>query len=198
MALLGSALCPSTSFCISHPKLKYSRHLQPRKQISNLRVIASSNGSKLMTMLESSTAEKTTFGFKNLTETFWLDVQRAEGRPLTVKLNAPLTIGSSMLENLENVAIRVELSNGCVGWGEASVLPSDTNGYQAMALAKAMEACQFLQRSPPMTLNLVLDQIGGILPGFEFASVSYFFNFLRVSHEFDIRALRKVAREGVQ
>ncbi|KAK4838597.1 hypothetical protein QYF36_014966 [Acer negundo] len=124
-------------------------------------------------MVESSrvsTSERRGFGFKNLTETFWVDVHSAQGGPLNVALNAPLCIGSSNLEKVENVAVRIELSNGCVGWGEVSVLPLVT-GDQAKALEKVLEACHFLKESPPMTLNLVLAEIGGILPGPQFASV---------------------------
>lgn len=117
-----------------------------------------------------STSERTSLGFKNLTETFWVDVQRAEGRELNVALSAPLSLGLTSVENVENVAIRVELSNGCVGWGEVAVVPLVT-GDQTRALVKVREACQFLRRSPPMTLNFVLDEIARILPGNEFASV---------------------------
>ncbi|GMP76824.1 hypothetical protein CsSME_00033337 [Camellia sinensis var. sinensis] len=97
-------------------------------------------------------------------ETFTVDVQRAEGRPLNVPLIAPFTIASSWVEKVENVAIRIELSNGCVGWGEAPILPSVTAEDQPTALAKAAEACGFLRRSPAMTLGSVLGEIGGVLP----------------------------------
>ncbi|KAH9739274.1 Dipeptide epimerase [Citrus sinensis] len=116
------------------------------------------------------TSERTSLGFKNLTETFWVDVQRAEGRELNVALSAPLSLGLSSVENVENVAIRVELSNGCVGWGEVAVVPLVT-GDQTKALVKVREACQFLRQSPPTTLNFALDEIARILPGSEFASV---------------------------
>ncbi|XP_052179310.1 L-Ala-D/L-amino acid epimerase isoform X2 [Diospyros lotus] len=116
-------------------------------------------------------ATTTGFGFKNLMETFTVDVQGAEGRPLDVPLMAPFTIASSRLEKVENVAIRIELRNGCVGWGEAPILPSVTAEDQPVALAKAAEACECLKRSPAMTLGSVLGEIGGILPGHEFASV---------------------------
>ncbi|CAK9159600.1 unnamed protein product [Ilex paraguariensis] len=116
-------------------------------------------------------ATYTSFGFQNLKETFTVDVQRAEGRPLNVPLIAPFTIASSRLEKVENVAIRVELSNGCVGWGEAPVLPFVTAEDQPTALAKAAEACEFLRRSPGMTLGSVLNEIGAVLPGHESASV---------------------------
>ncbi|KAA8542737.1 hypothetical protein F0562_023889 [Nyssa sinensis] len=113
----------------------------------------------------------TSFGFKNLMETFTVNVQRAEGRPLNVPLISPFTIASSRLEKVENVAIRIELSNGCVGWGEAPILPFVTAEDQPTALGKAAEACKFLQRSPAMTLSSVLGEIGGLLAGHEFASV---------------------------
>ncbi|KAF3646542.1 L-Ala-D/L-amino acid epimerase [Capsicum annuum] len=113
----------------------------------------------------------TCFGFKNLMETVTIDVHKAEGRPLNVPLIAPFTIASSRLDKVENVAIRVELSNGCVGWGEAPILPFVTAEDQETALAKAAEACEFLKQSRQMTLNLVLAKIGDVLPGHDFASV---------------------------
>ncbi|XP_040999374.1 L-Ala-D/L-amino acid epimerase isoform X2 [Juglans microcarpa x Juglans regia] len=113
----------------------------------------------------------TSFGLKNLMETFTVDVQRAENRPLNVPLIAPFTISSSRLERVENVAIRIELRNGCVGWGEAPILPFVTVEDQSTAMSKAAEACEFLKRSPAMTMGLLLAEIDGILPGHEFASV---------------------------
>lgn len=104
-------------------------------------------------------------------ETFTVDVQRAEGRSLNVPLIAPFTIASSRLENVENVAIRIELSNGCVGWGEAPILPFVTAEDQSTALVKAAEACEYLRRSPAMTFSSVLGEIDRILPGHDFASV---------------------------
>ncbi|KAG6625339.1 L-Ala-D/L-amino acid epimerase isoform X1 [Carya illinoinensis] len=113
----------------------------------------------------------TSFGLKNLMETFTVDVQRAENRPLNVPLIAPFTISSSRLERVENVAIRIELRNGCAGWGEAPILPFVTAEDQSTAMSKAAEACEFLKRSPAMTMGLLLAEIDGILPGHEFASV---------------------------
>lgn len=110
-------------------------------------------------------------------ETVTIDVHKAEGRPLNVPLIAPFTIASSRLDKVENVAIRVELSNGCVGWGEAPILPFVTAEDQPTALAKAAEACEFLKKSREMTLNVALTKIGEVLPGHEFASVSYISNF---------------------
>ncbi|XP_074312244.1 L-Ala-D/L-amino acid epimerase isoform X2 [Silene latifolia] len=111
------------------------------------------------------------FGFKDFMSTLTVDVHRAERRPLNVGLIAPFTIASSKLDTVQNVGIRLELSNGCVGWGEAPVLPSVTAEDQPTALSKAAEACSFLQSCPPMTLYLALQQIVAILPGHQFASV---------------------------
>lgn len=113
----------------------------------------------------------TGLGFKNLMETFTVDVHRAEGRELNVPLIAPFTIASSRLERVENVAIRIELRNGCVGWGESPILPHVTAEDQTTALAKAAEACLFLKQSSGKTLCLVLDEINAMLPGHSFASV---------------------------
>ncbi|XP_062117031.1 L-Ala-D/L-amino acid epimerase isoform X2 [Humulus lupulus] len=116
-------------------------------------------------------ATPTSFGFKNLLETIMVDVHRAENRPLNVPLIAPFTIATSRLEKVENVAIRIELKNGCVGWGEAPILPFVTAEDQPIAMAKATEACEFLRQCPEMTLSSALGKISGILPGHEFASV---------------------------
>lgn len=123
-------------------------------------------------------ATPTSFGFKNLMDTVTVDVQRAENRPLNVPLIAPFTIATSRLDKVENVAIRVELSNGCVGWGEAPILPFVTAEDQPTAMVKACEACEFLRRSPAVTLGSVLGEIGRILPGHQFASVSTMSDFL--------------------
>lgn len=103
-----------------------------------------------------------------------MEVQRAESRALDVPLVAPFTIATSRLEGVGNVAVRVELRNGCTGWGEAPVLPSVTAEDQGTALEKAREACEALKRSPAMGLGRALGEIAAILPGHEFASVSSF------------------------
>ncbi|XP_020530059.1 L-Ala-D/L-amino acid epimerase isoform X2 [Amborella trichopoda] len=119
----------------------------------------------------SMTATVGSFGFQSLTETFTVDVSRAEGRPLNVPLVAPFTIASSRLDVVKNVAIRVELSNGSVGWGESPILPFVTAEDQASALEKAMDVCSFIKRSKPKALKLLLEEIVEIVPGHAFASV---------------------------
>ncbi|XAR63931.1 o-succinylbenzoate synthase [Bertholletia excelsa] len=140
--------------------------------LSKISALSAARGRKKMAATTpTNTRTRETFGFKNLMDTFAVDVQRAEGRQLNVPLISPFTIASSRLEKVENVAIRIELSNGCVGWGEAPILPSVTAEDQPTALAKAAEACGYLRRAPAMTLASVLSEISGILPGHEFASV---------------------------
>lgn len=114
-------------------------------------------------------------GFKNLTENLTVRVQRAENRKLNVPLLSPFTIASSRLESVGNVAIRIELTGGSVGWGEAPILPSVTAEDQLTAMEKAREACEFLRELPEMKLGDALEEMGGFLPGHQFASVSLTF-----------------------
>ncbi|KAK8965531.1 hypothetical protein KSP40_PGU003387 [Platanthera guangdongensis] len=119
-----------------------------------------------------SSAKMSAGGFDALKATFSVEVIRAEGRPLNVPLIAPFTIASSHLDEVGNVAVRLELRDGCVGWGEAPVLPSVTAEDQPAALEAAALACRFLLDSPPMALGSLLAEIAGFLPGHDFASVS--------------------------
>ncbi|XP_010279355.1 PREDICTED: L-Ala-D/L-amino acid epimerase isoform X4 [Nelumbo nucifera] len=155
-------------FSSSFPTFLTTRQSWPRSKID---IVAISGTGKSMTTSPVHTSTVTNFGFKTLMETVSVDVQRAEGRPLNVPLIAPFVIASSRLDKVENVAIRVELNNGCVGWGEAPILPFVTAEDQQTALVKAGEVCEFLRRSQPMTLGSVLAEIGGLLPGHEFASI---------------------------
>ncbi|XP_042400521.1 L-Ala-D/L-amino acid epimerase-like [Zingiber officinale] len=109
--------------------------------------------------------------FDSLKDSLTIDVARAEGRPLDVPLARPFTIASSRLDRVANVAVRVQLRNGSVGWGEAPVLPSVTAEDQPAALAAAAAACSALVQSLPMTLGDVLREVGRLLPGHDFASV---------------------------
>ncbi|KAM0049698.1 putative o-succinylbenzoate synthase [Helianthus debilis subsp. tardiflorus] len=107
-----------------------------------------------------------------LMESLSVDIHRAEGRKLNVPLLAPFTIATSKVEGVENVGIRVELKNGCCGWGEAPILPFVTAEDQTTALRKAAEACHFLNNTQaPMPLGHLLREIAQLLPGHHFASV---------------------------
>ncbi|XP_042407514.1 L-Ala-D/L-amino acid epimerase-like [Zingiber officinale] len=109
--------------------------------------------------------------FDSLKDSLTIDVALAEGRPLDVPLARPFTIASSRLDRVANVAVRVQLRNGSVGWGEAPVLPLVTAEDQPAALAAAAAACSALVQSLPMTLGDVLREVGRLLPGHDFASV---------------------------
>ncbi|VAH71859.1 unnamed protein product [Triticum turgidum subsp. durum] len=110
------------------------------------------------------------FGFDALKETFSVDVAAAEARPLNVPLAAPFTIASSRLDAVSNVAVRVELSSGAVGWGEAPVLPSVTAEDQPAALAAVGRACAALVAARGAPLGAVLQDVADALPGHAFAS----------------------------
>ncbi|KAL3512223.1 hypothetical protein ACH5RR_024940 [Cinchona calisaya] len=147
-----------------HGKITKAPNFPPNFKNSNPKIRAS--------CMETVQAGKvTTFGFKNLGATFTVDIQRAEGRPLNVPLISPFTIATSRLDKVENVAIKIELSNGCVGWGEAPILPFVTAEDQPTALAKVEEACEFLRQSSGSSLCWILEEISQILPGHAFASV---------------------------
>ena len=60
-------------------------------------------------------------------------IARVEIRLLNVPLLAPFTIAVSRLDHIANVAIRLELHEGCVGWGETPTLPQVTTEDQATA-----------------------------------------------------------------
>ncbi|KAK1384085.1 Dipeptide epimerase [Heracleum sosnowskyi] len=112
----------------------------------------------------------TSFRFKDLIETFIVNVRSAERRELNVSLINPITIAKSKFEKVENVAIRIELSDGSVGWGEAPTLRPITAEDQPLAMAKVAEACEVMKRIPAMTLGAALGEICGILHGHAYAS----------------------------
>ncbi|GMN61956.1 hypothetical protein TIFTF001_031037 [Ficus carica] len=97
--------------------------------------------------------------------------QDSGSRTLMETLSVPLMATS----RLENVAVRIELSNGwCVwGGGEVLILPFVTTAEdQLTAMAKATEACQMLGQGKEMTLGEAFGEIAGILTGHDFASVA--------------------------
>ncbi|KAF8662844.1 hypothetical protein HU200_055424 [Digitaria exilis] len=116
------------------------------------------------------------FGFGALKETFSVDVAAAEARPLDVPLAAPFTIASSRLDAVSNVAVRVELRSGAVGWGEAPVLPSVTAEDQPAALAAAGRACDALAGAPAAPLGAMLLARAGV----EMALIDAVANSIRI------------------
>jgi L-alanine-DL-glutamate epimerase-like enolase superfamily enzyme len=117
------------------------------------------------------------FGFDALKETFSVDVSAAGARPLRVPPVAPSPSrprASSRLHHLvalSNVTVRVELCSGTVGWGEAPVLPSVTARDQPAALGTTGRACAALAAAPAAPLGALLQDVAGVLPGHNFASV---------------------------
>ncbi|XP_010524349.1 PREDICTED: L-Ala-D/L-amino acid epimerase-like [Tarenaya hassleriana] len=166
MALLTPSLSKSFSSLQEMPnKTSRTFHLNPKILMS----LTDSAIAKPTSFVAEPTEKKTGFGFKNFTGTFFMNVKRAEGRLMeTVNLRVPAITGGTEVDQIENVAIRVELRNGFVGWGEALVVP--TVG-RAAAVEKVTAACEFLRRCPAMTLDSVLDEIENLLPGHEFSSV---------------------------
>lgn len=65
---------------------------------------------------------------------------RVEGRPLEAALKSPFVIAGAALERITNVAVRVTLDDGSVGWGEIAVLPPLTSGDPGAAQAVIDEA----------------------------------------------------------
>ncbi|XP_077242881.1 cytochrome P450, family 77, subfamily A, polypeptide 5 [Tasmannia lanceolata] len=156
-------MSPLLSLSSSSNSLFFSNHKKPSSPHKSALIVmhCPSVGTKVPMKLS----------FNSLMETFLINVQKAEGRPLNVPLIAPFTIASSRLDKVENVALRVELADGSVGWGEAPVLPSVTAEDQPTALAKANEACDMLRRAPRKALKLALGDLEELLPGHDFASV---------------------------
>lgn len=102
-----------------------------------------------------------------------INVVRAEAKVLNVPLKVPFVIASSRLESVGNVAIRLVLVDGSVGWGEAPILPAVTAEDQPTALAQASLACAMLEASPAMSCRHALENVSKLLPGHDFASVMF-------------------------
>jgi L-alanine-DL-glutamate epimerase-like enolase superfamily enzyme len=64
--------------------------------------------------------------------------------PLNIPLKAPFVVATARLDAVENVIIRVKLSDGSVGWGEASTLPPITVENQQLALSAVESAAEWI------------------------------------------------------
>ncbi|KAL8124111.1 hypothetical protein AgCh_011932 [Apium graveolens] len=109
------------------------------------------------------TVTSTNVGFKNLVETFMVNVKRAGRKALNVPLVSPISGATLRIEKVGNVAIRIELVDGSVGWGEAPILQPITAENQPLAMAKVADICEFLRNTPAMTLGLLLGEIVSIV-----------------------------------
>lgn len=111
--------------------------------------------------------------FQTVIDASQIKVVEADASELNVPLIAPFTIASSRLEYVGNVSLRIELEDGSVGWGETPILQAVTAEDQPTALAKALQVCSLLKLTPTMSCRKVLEKISDLLPGHEFASVTY-------------------------
>lgn len=59
-----------------------------------------------------------------------MEIAHIQAFPLDVPLLAPFVVATTRLDQVRNVAIRVTLSDGSVGWGEAPTLPPITTETQ--------------------------------------------------------------------
>ncbi|GAB2270352.1 hypothetical protein Dimus_005255 [Dionaea muscipula] len=173
MAINTSPMTPSETGLSRFPSLHHLPSSNPQNLFSDLNPITNTKTSRFRSTCTSSKPEAlpTSFPFHDLAQVFQVKVERAEARSLNVPLIAPFTIASSRLDRVENVAIRVELTDGSVGWGEAPILPSVTAEDQPLALGKATAACELLRVWPSMNLGFVLGEMSALLPGHELASV---------------------------
>lgn len=124
-----------------------------------------------------------------------INVKRADCRELNVHLTSPFTCTTLWVQRVGNVGIRIELTDGSVGWGETPTLPPMTAENQPLATAKIKQTCDFLKNSPAMTLGSMLSEIGWILPGHPYASVScksLFFYCHSFSHGLNIFLLLNI------
>ncbi len=71
-----------------------------------------------------------------------------EALPLRVPLREPFAIAAATLLAIDNVAVRVTLDDGTVGWGEIPVLPPITSGDSATAIATVDAAATTLAGRP--------------------------------------------------
>lgn len=71
-----------------------------------------------------------------------------ESLPLRVPLREPFAIASATLSAIDNVAVRVTLDDGTVGWGEIAVLPPVTSVDAGSAAATVAAAAQTLGGQP--------------------------------------------------
>ncbi|XP_002973258.2 L-Ala-D/L-amino acid epimerase [Selaginella moellendorffii] len=98
-------------------------------------------------------------------------IAQARARPLDVPLKAPFAIATTKLEAVANVAVRVELADGSVGWGEAPTLFPVTAEDQTVALDQAGRCCRMLEQlEPGLSCMEILSSVGNLLPGHGYAS----------------------------
>lgn len=93
-------------------------------------------------------------------------IEAVDAFPLNVPLLRPFVIASGRLDRVENVAVRVRLSGGAVGWGEAPSLPPVTVEDQPTALAAVGEASEWLSGRDATAWRGIAAELGDRIPRF--------------------------------
>jgi L-alanine-DL-glutamate epimerase-like enolase superfamily enzyme len=96
-------------------------------------------------------------------------IARIQVRPLNAPLCAPFTISTLSLQQVENVAVRLELADGSIGWGETPTLPPITAEDQAVALNVLTQAAAGLVGRNAGEWRLIARELAGHIP--EYPSV---------------------------
>ena len=99
-----------------------------------------------------------------------LHVARIAWAPLRAPLLAPFSIASTTLCNLDNVAVRVELSDGSVGHGECACLPPVTTEDAARAASGAEAAAAALAGCSVANWQELSRRLATVLSSHNFAS----------------------------
>jgi L-alanine-DL-glutamate epimerase-like enolase superfamily enzyme len=89
-----------------------------------------------------------------------------DAMPLNVPLLADFAIASSTLDTVNNVAVRLELAGGIVGWGETSILPPLTVETQPLALQAIGEAGAILNGLPAGAWRSISDLLLKCFPNY--------------------------------
>ena len=124
-----------------------------------------------LTISKSTSAKPNTFSAAPIPNPS-IKIVRLESRPLNVPLLAPFKIASTTQYSVQNVAIRVQLADGSVGWGESPTLPPVTAEDQPGALAGMALAATWLMRQAPASWQDLVRGLAKELPGHTYASVS--------------------------
>ncbi len=92
-------------------------------------------------------------------------IAHVAARPLDVPLIDPFVIATTRLDRVRNVAVRIELSDGSVGWGEAATLPPVTAEDQPAALAAVAAQAQWLVGRDAGDWRRIAGDLAGRMPG---------------------------------
>ena len=88
-----------------------------------------------------------------------------EAVKMDVPLLAPFTIATSRLTRVQNVAVRLTLASGAVGWGEIPSLPPVTREDQPSALRELAELAQWLPGADAASWRALSAQLGDRIAG---------------------------------